>query len=290
MKMVQNPKEIKSKSQINYSYATIKITQSRLDKALIAIPVALAEWFPVHNETIQVYLNNSPVSQTKHYSSYSSSTRECRIGGMRKWFKQNNIKSGDEIVIQLVDKERFVYRLISERTFILQTRELQNKFDSSEDEVDASNKIINLAEWTVSNKQEVVINEYYRLANTIPIEKRRYVAKHSDQARESVPYNLRVLLENIYKGHCQVCDFWFLKKDDTPYFEIHHIDAERGNNPKNLLSVCANCHRQFEFADVQHEFDNESWLTKVSFNRKIYPVNQILYKIKLGDYIKRLFI
>ena len=288
--MAQSPKVIRSRSQINYSYATIKITQSRLVKGLIAIPVALAKWFPDHNETIQVYLNNSPVSQSKHYSSYSSSTRECRIGGMREWFQQNNIRSGDEIVIQLVDKDCFIYGLISERTFILKTRELQSKFDSSEDEVDASNKIISLAEWTCLNKQEVVINEYYRLANTIPIEERRYVTKHSDQAREGVPYNLRVLLENIYKGHCQVCAFWFLKKDATPYFEIHHIDAMQGNNPKNLLSVCANCHRQFEFADVQHEFTNEGWLTKVSFNRKIYSVNQILVKTRLGDYVKKSFI
>lgn len=84
---MHNPKVFRSKSQINYSYATIKITQSRVDKGLIAIPITLAKWFPDHNETIQVYLNDSPVSQTKHYSSYNSSTRECRIGGMREWFQ-----------------------------------------------------------------------------------------------------------------------------------------------------------------------------------------------------------
>ena len=99
---------IRSKSQINSSYATIKITQSRIDKGLIAIPVALAEWFPDHNETIEIYLNDSPVSQSKRYSFYASSTRGCRIGGVRDWFQQNDIKSGDAIVIQLMDKERFI--------------------------------------------------------------------------------------------------------------------------------------------------------------------------------------
>ncbi|NIV11084.1 MAG: HNH endonuclease, partial [Aliifodinibius sp.] len=96
-------KVVRSKSEINYSYATIKITQSRIDKGLIAIPVSLIKWFPDRNDTIQVYLSNSPVSQDKHYSSYRSSTRECRIGGMKEWFRQNNIKSGDEIVIQFID-------------------------------------------------------------------------------------------------------------------------------------------------------------------------------------------
>lgn len=48
------------KSQINYSYTTIKVTQSRINKGLIAIPVTLANWFPGHNDTIQVYLMIHP--------------------------------------------------------------------------------------------------------------------------------------------------------------------------------------------------------------------------------------
>jgi len=79
---------IQSRSLINYSYATIEITQSRLDKGLIAIPMSLAEWFPDYNTTVQVYLDNSPVLYTKTYSSYKSTTRECRIGGMAEWFKE----------------------------------------------------------------------------------------------------------------------------------------------------------------------------------------------------------
>jgi len=55
-------------------------------------------------------------------------------------------------------------------------------------------------------------------------------------------------------------------------------------------SLCANCHRQFEYADVQHEFNNDGWLTKVSFNRKIYSINQILLRTRLDDYVKKLFI
>ncbi len=284
-----SPQVVQTKSEIDYSYKTIKITQSRLDKGLIAIPVALAKWFPDHNDTIQVYLNNSPVSQTKHYSSYDSSTRECRIGGMKQWFQESNIKSGDEIVIQLIDKERFIYRLIPERNFILKTKELQDSFDKSESEEEASEKITTLAQWTHLNEGKVVLNEYYRLINTLPTKGRGYVKKPSSQARESTPTNLRTLLEGVYKGHCQVCDFCFLKIDKKPYFEIHHIDPLKGHHPKNLLVVCGNCHNQFEYAEVKEVFDDE-WLIKVYFNKRTYSVKQAILSVKMEGFFKELFI
>lgn len=287
--MKKSSKVVRGKSQINYSYATIKVTQSRIDKGLIAIPISLSEWFPDHNDTLQVYLNDSPISQTKHYSAYNSSTHECRIGGMRQWFQQNNIKSGDEIVIQLIDKDRFIFRLIPERNFILQTKELQDSFDDSENEKEASEKIETLAEWTHLDKCKVTLNEYYRLINTLTTKDRQYTNKRISRARESVPANLRTLLEYIYKGHCQVCDFWFLKRDRKPYFEIHHLDPLKGHNPKNLIVVCGNCHNQFEHTNVHPEF-TDNWLIRVSFNKKIYPVNQVVLQTKIEDSFKELFI
>lgn len=284
------PNVIQNKSEINYSYATIKITQSRIDKGLIAIPVSLTKWFPDKNDTIQVYLSHSPISQAKHYSSYRSSTRECRIGGMKEWFMQNNIKSGDEIVIQFIDKENFIYRLIPEQNFILKTKELQRNFDVSEKEQQASEKITNLSQWTQLDKNKVVINEYIRLINTLTSEDRQIIKKDSNRARESAPANLRILLGDIYKGHCQLCNFWFLKRDKKPYFEIHHIDPFKGHHPKNLVVVCGNCHNQFEHADVEQEFDDNKWLIRVSFNRTVYSVRQALLTIKVEPFVKELFI
>lgn len=280
---------IKSKSTITYPYATIKITQSRIDKGLIAIPMALAEWFPAHNATIEVYLNDSPVSQIKRYSSYASSTRECRIGGVREWFQQNNIKSGDEIVIQLIDKERFVYRLIPERNFVLTTQELQRNFDESKTEQEASETITTLAEWTRLSRGNVVLTEYYRLVNTPYSEGRRYIKRSVSRTRESVPANLRALLADIYKGCCQVCDFWFLKRDRKPYFEVHHLDPEKGHHPKNVLVVCGNCHNQFEHANVRQDFNDDGWLIRVSFNETIYPVKQAALITSLEPSFKKLF-
>lgn len=281
---------IRSKSRITYPYATIRITQSRVDKGLIAIPMALAEWFPAHNETIEVYLNDSPVSQTKRYSSYASSTRECRIGGVREWFQQNNIKSGDEIVIQLIDKERFIYRLIPERNFILTTQELQHNFDESESEQEASRSITTLTEWTRLDRSNVVFSEYYRLVNTLPYEERQYIRKSVSRVRESVPANLRALLQDIYKGYCQVCDFWFLKRDREPYFEVHHLDPGKGHHPKNVLVVCGNCHNQFERANVKQEFNDDWWLVRVSFNERIYAVKQAVLIKSTEPFLKELFL
>ena len=287
---MQESQIIRNKSKISYSYATVKLTQSRIDKGLIAIPVSLAEWFPDHNCIIQVYLNDLSVLQTKNYSSYNSTTRECRIGSMREWFEENDIKNGDEIVIQLIDKTNAVYRLTSERKFIAKAQALQNNFDNSDNEQRASEEIVKLAQWTNLDKEKTVSNEYYRLVNAMPIIKRDYIEKHSSRVRESIPVSLRTLLENIYKGYCQVCDFWFLKQDNQPYFETHHLNPLQGHHPKNIIVVCGNCHNQFEYANVQHEFNNDGWLTSVSFNGKLFLVHNLVLDTKPEESYKELFI
>ncbi|MCC6543102.1 MAG: HNH endonuclease [Nitrospirae bacterium] len=281
---------IKTESKINYSYATIKVTQSRIDKGLIAIPVSLIRWFPDHKTTIKVFLDESAVLHNKSYSPYTSSTRECRIGGMAEWYKENKLKDGDEIVVQLIDKKHFIYRLVPEQKFLLKTQELQSSLDKAESENEASENIITLANWADLEKKKVVLGEYHRLIKSTPIKERRYINKYSDRVKEDVPPNIRVLLGELYQGHCQVCDFWFLKKDNKPYFEIHHINPDQGHHPKNLVIVCGNCHNQFEFANVTNEFTVNSWLTTVSFNNKPYPVNQIFLKTRWEESFKQLYI
>lgn len=286
----KSAKVIRSSSPINYSYATIKITQSRIDKGLIAIPVALADWFPDHNEGIQVYLNDLPVSQAKHYSSYTSSARECRIEGLSKWFQQNSIGSGDEIVIQFIDKQRFIYRLIPERNFVSKTQELQHSFDRSKTEQEASGEITTLAQWTHLDEGKVILNEYYRLSTSVPLKERKFISRDTSRGRESTPANVRTLLEDIYEGHCQLCDFWFFKIDTKPYFEIHHLDPAKGHHPKNLIVVCGNCHNQFEYASTSLHFTEDNWLGRVSFNDKIYSVRQAALDMKIERFVKELFI
>ena len=283
-------KVVHSKSRISYDYATIRLTQSRIDKGLIAVPITLAEWFPDHNADIQVYLDDSPISQAKRYSSYNSTTKECRIGGVKQWFQQNDLETGDEIVVQIIDKERLLYRLLPEKDFVDTTRKLQSNFDNSTSEPEASEKLVRLSEWTNTEKTGVALNEYRRLAATsVPME-RPSTRRKSSRSRESTPANLRTLLKQLYKGHCQVCDFWFLKKNGEPYFEIHHLDAMGGHHPMNLIVVCGNCHNQFEHAHVLPEFNDRHWLIKVHFNRTLHQIDQIALTTPMLEFSKELFL
>lgn len=59
-------------------------------------------------------------------------------------------------------------------------------------------------------------------------------------------------LKKKYKN-CQLCSFTFKKKDGEPYNETHHIIplSEKGKDENiNTLVLCANCHRQLHYADV----------------------------------------
>ena len=232
-------------------------------------------------------MGDSPIPEVKNYTAYTGSTNESRIGGMVDWFDTNNIRDGDEIVIQLIDREECIYRLIAENDFIIKTKKLQDGFDNSQDEDEALKGVVQLANWTELDNSKVALNEYRRLVNTMPVKKREYVSRQPNRTRAQTPYNLRVLLGEIYQGHCQVCNFTFLKENNKPYFEIHHIDSTIGHQPQNLMVVCANCHRQFEFANVDHTFNDAGWLIRVNFNQSSYGINQILLKSEAEDFIKQ---
>lgn len=287
--MSESSQVILNKSEINYNYVTIKMTQSRIGKGLIAIPVSLIKWFPNSDGAIQIYLDDSSVLQTKKYSSYNSTTRECRIYGMREWFEKNKIKNGDEIVLQIIDKDKFVYRLINEANFITKTQQIQSKFDASVDEQEAFQNLIEIANWTKATEEIVKLREFHRLIKETNIEERKRIIKRELSTKDSTPPNIKILLGKIYAGHCQVCDFWFLKRDKNPYFETHHIAPENANHVQNLLVVCGNCHNQFHYANVKQML-KDGWISKVFFNDKVFEVNQIVFKQKFEEATKEVFI
>jgi 5-methylcytosine-specific restriction endonuclease McrA len=56
---------------------------------------------------------------------------------------------------------------------------------------------------------------------------------------------------------CQICGLHgFLKRDGTPYCEVHHLFHLANDppaeclNPEYLIVVCANCHRRMHYGDV----------------------------------------
>jgi len=209
---------------------------------------------------------------------------------MKRWFEKNNIKSGDEVVLQLIDKERFVYRLIPERLFLLRIQDMQHNLDNSETEEDASRIVSELGRWTASKRKETSFSEYYRLANASPSADRGSRNLACRRGKERTTPHMRALLRHLYEGHCQLCDFWFLKKDHEPYFEVHHLEASAGHHPKNLVVVCGNCHNQFEYADVQQRFNSDGWLVNVCFNGRPFSVTNVLLATKIEAFYKEVFI
>ncbi len=160
------------------------------------------------------------------------------------------MKNGDEIVIQLIDREDSIFRLIHENKFIVRTQQIRSKFDSAHDDREASDSLSEISEWISIDKETATLSEFQRLVQRIEVEKRKRVMRKESRVKESVPPNLKVILGESYKGYCQVCDFWFLKKDRTPYYEIHHINDQLGNRLQNLLLVCGSCHNQFTYSNV----------------------------------------
>jgi len=268
-------------STVPYDYITIKTTKSRIEKGLLAIPVSLIDLFPT-NSSMLCLIDERGVEEIKNFTPYNSSSRECRIGGMRDFYEKYHVNDGDELVIQLLDNEKL--KIIPENIFTKQVRQLEQNFELSATEDESSIALKNIAK-TVNKKQiEVVIGEYSRMAKE-SILQRKTVTKTNVNVREGVPSSLRKILLEIYQGKCQVTQFSFQTKSGSPYFELHHIDPLKGNHFKNLLVVSPNVHAQFTYANVIEKFDEDNWLREVEFNGEKHFVNQAIDKYKV-DYYK----
>ncbi len=259
-------------SNIPFNYITIKITKSRIEKGLLAIPISLIDLFP--KSASHVYLiNDKENEEAKTFTSYKSSARECRIGGLKDFYFKNNIKDGDELVIQLLDNNK--YRLIPEKHFEKQILDSENKFENTDNDNEAEEEIEKISIITNESKEEVLKNEFVRLAKQKISERKTKIISKS-KSKENVPVSLRKILLGVYGGKCQLSNFSFLMKNGKPYFEIHHINPFKGNHLKNLLVVSPNIHAQFTYANVKQFFDKEGWLRKVRFNEKMYNVFQVI--------------
>jgi len=263
-------------SRIPYNYRTIRITQSRIAKGLLAVPVSLIDYFPKNKTRVYVTFGESHQLNPKNYTPYESSSRECRIGGMREFYQKFQIKDGDEIVIQILDDKK--YRILPENKFEYLVDGLENDLDKSKDENEAILKLAKISDATNTNSKETILGEYFRLSK-IKVEKRKYKLSRERNAKESVSPLTRKILTEIYEGKCQLTGFGFQMKNGKAYFEIHHISPELGDHLKNILVVCPNIHAQFTYANVQEYFDEDRWLRKVKFNNEEYAVYHIIDRI-----------
>ncbi|GAB4300652.1 MAG: hypothetical protein Kow0098_28200 [Ignavibacteriaceae bacterium] len=61
---------------------------------------------------------------------------------MKQWFIKNKIKNGDELVLQIPDNKKFIYRLLKEEGLLKMTKEFQRKLDDAKDDNDLNNAVI----------------------------------------------------------------------------------------------------------------------------------------------------
>jgi hypothetical protein len=265
----------KIKTDLPLNYTTIKTTKSRIEKGLLAIPVSLIDIFP--RNTNKIFLvNEHGKTESKIFTPYKSSSRECRIGGLRAFYTHYNVADGEELVIQSLDDDKF--RIIPERIFqkILKTQ-LTN-FEKSTSENEMKHSLSQISATTNLSQNEVLKNEFVMLSKE-KIEVRKFVKKNQTLVREKVPYSIRKILLELYSGKCQVTNFTFLTKNKNPYFELHHINPDKGNHLKNLLVVSPNTHAQFTHCNLEQSFDAQGWLKKIKFNDNEFNVFQAIDKL-----------
>ena len=255
-----------------FSYTTIKVTRSRIDKGLLAIPVSLIDLFPKTNGDVYLLDANGQWVRTT-FTAYNSSSKECRIGGMRDFYDKYHIEGGDELVLHVHGDNR--YQIVPEKLFRHEVRKLESRLDKAPTLMEADAVLTALAGLTNTRAEDVIKSEYARLASrTVP--HRKVKTRRDAKIREHIPPSLRKMLTSLYHGRCQVSGFSFLKKTGGPYFEVHHIDALKGNHVKNVLVVSPNVHAQFTHAAVKQSFDQFGWLRQVRLNDDSYTVFQVV--------------
>src|SRR5215831_4868600 len=180
----------KVKNEIGYNYVTIKITRSRINKGLLAIPVSLLDKFPKEKQKITIFFDDEENPSFKGFTPYNSSSQECRISGLTNWFVKNKIQNQDEIVIQFLDENQRIYRIIKESNFIEQINILEDRISKIEKETDLEKYFESLSLKVNKPKKEIAIVEFLKLNNEI-MKRRNYKKSNTFQVKENVPFSLR---------------------------------------------------------------------------------------------------
>lgn len=255
---------------------TLRATPSRMDKGFIAIPTAYASLFPTTKCTIEIAFDEDANYQHKSYVPKDVSTKENRLFGLSNWFEKARIRAGDTILIRRED-DGLRYRITSAlfaKTKLEQDARLSLfGADTDETAVDALNS---LARLTKQKPKDLAIDELKKVIRAIEGTTRSRRASSHRLVRAPVTATIRTLLAYVYDGKCQICSFAFAKRNGSPYFEVHHIDAELGDDPRNILVVCANCHAQLTHANIGSSEFLDGWLHMVEINGRKTRVRQAI--------------
>lgn len=256
---------------------TIRVSASRLEKGLLAIPQKFKDWFPSEKGQIEVVFDDEEKAKALTFHPFDREIKESRIFGLGRWFSKRGVREGDVISITLEDLDRRLYRIALDR-FVRERGEqkARQKLQAARTDVEAEQELNTLSRLTRKRPREVAQEELLRISQESPRQPRPRIFPRAIERHEGVPSGIRVLLRELHNGKCQLCSFTFEKRNGEPYFEIHHLDSEVGHHPTNLLVVCPNCHAQLEHGKVTDSKWAGNWLISVTINDKRVAVRQPL--------------
>lgn len=253
----------------------IRASASRLDKGLLAIPQKFRYLFPTERTQVHVVFDDGVSVRAHTFQPFDPVVKESRILGLRKWFSRRGVNEGDLISITIENPARPLYRIALDR-FVLERQEkcARQGLKSAQTDSAAEEQLMALSRLTKKQPREVAKEELARIAEQSTPRPRPTVLPRTAERHEVVPPSIRVLLRELHDGKCQICSFTFIKKSGEPYFQVHHLDANVGHHPSNLLVVCPNCHAQLEHATVTDLRWAGPWLVGVTINGKQLSVRQ----------------
>src|SRR5205807_2473494 len=111
-------------------------------------------------------LDESGHWDSKTYTAYDSTSKECRIGGMRSFYNRYGTNEGDELVLQILGPER--YRLLPEVLFGREMVQLEEGLDRARTDEQAERAVAALGALANVPVEAVVASEYLRLSSEEP--------------------------------------------------------------------------------------------------------------------------
>jgi len=262
---------------------TIRVSASRLEKGLLAIPQKFKDWFPGEKGHIQVVFDDEEKAKALNFHPCDPVIKENRIFGLGRWFSKRRVDEGDLISVTLEDLDGRLYRIALDR-FVREREEQKSrqKLQVARTDSEAEQELSTLSRLTGKRPRRLAREELLRIAQGSLRQPRPRVFPGAADRHGGVPSGIRVLLREFYDGKCQLCSFTFKKRNGDPYFEIHHLDPEVGHHPSNLLVVCPNCHAEFEHATIANFEWAGNWLVGVTINGKRIAVRQPLAHDSIG--------
>jgi hypothetical protein len=232
-----------------------------------------------------VTFDDGSKAEPKIYMPYDPKIKECRLFGLSRWFSKRGIVAGDAITVTVEDTAKGIYRIALDR-FMRQRQaaEARRQLYSTDSTEVAGDQLRKLAEAKREQVKEIAFQEIALMAQRPVLRRKRTMALQKGRA-EAVPPALRALLEAVHQGRCQICGFTFRKRDGRPYFEIHHLEGERGHHPTNVLVICPNCHAQLENATITEMDRIMGWLVGVTINGKRFKVRQPFVRRRFPDVV-----